>query len=91
MRRVLRPGGVLVVWSAVSVLRQRAEEMEPATITRGLLLFVLSYLNVTLIAAVLFVLCRTLIKVWLERRRGAGSRSSPARRALPRSGARHPA
>jgi nitrogen fixation/metabolism regulation signal transduction histidine kinase len=61
---------VLVVWSASSVLRQRAEEMEPATITRGLLLFVLSYLNVTLIAAVLFVLCRTLIKVWLERRRG---------------------
>jgi len=61
---------VLVVWSAVSVLRQRAEEMDPATITRGLLLFVLSYLNVTLIAAVLFVLCRTLIKVWLERRRG---------------------
>ena len=66
---------VLVVWSASSVLRQRAEEMEPATITRGLLLFVLSYLNVTLIAAVLFVLCRTLIKVWLERRRGVlGSR-----------------
>ncbi len=61
---------VLVVWSAVSVLRQRAEEMEPATITRGLLLFVLSYLNVTLIAAVLFVLFRTVIKVWLERRRG---------------------
>jgi two-component system nitrogen regulation sensor histidine kinase NtrY len=66
---------VLVVWSAVSVLRQRAEEMDPATITRGLVLFVLSYLNVTLIAAVLFVLCRTLIKVWLERRRGVlGSR-----------------
>jgi two-component system, NtrC family, nitrogen regulation sensor histidine kinase NtrY len=66
---------VLVVWSASSVLRQRAEEMEPATITRGLLLFVLSYLNVTLIAAVLFVLCRTLIKVWLERQRGVlGSR-----------------
>ncbi len=61
---------VLVVWSAVSVLRQSAEEMDPATITRGLVLFVLSYLNVTLIAAVLFVLCRTLIKVWLERRRG---------------------
>ena len=61
---------VLVVWSAVSVLRQRAEEMDPATITRGLVLFVLSYQNVTLIAAVLFVLCRTLIKVWLERRRG---------------------
>jgi nitrogen fixation/metabolism regulation signal transduction histidine kinase len=61
---------VLVVWSAVSVLRQRAEEMDPATITRGFVLFVLSYLNVTLIAAVLFVLCRTLIKVWLERRRG---------------------
>ncbi len=49
--------------------------MEPATITRGLLLFVLSYLNITLIAAVLFVLCRTLVKAWLERRReNLGSR-----------------
>jgi hypothetical protein len=49
--------------------------MEPATITRGLLLFVLSYINITLIAAVLFVLCRTLVKAWLERRRGnLGSR-----------------
>ncbi|MGH9369223.1 MAG: ATP-binding protein [Thermoanaerobaculia bacterium] len=66
---------VLVVWSAVSVLEQRAAEMEPATITRGLLLFVLSYVNVTLIAAVLFVLGRTLIKLWLDRRRPAlGSR-----------------
>ncbi len=66
---------VLVVWAAVSVLEQRAAEMEPATITRGLLLFVLSYLNVTLIAAVLFVLGRTLLKLWLDRRRPAlGSR-----------------
>ena len=66
---------VLVVWAAVSVLEQRAAEMEPATITRGLLLFVLSYVNVTLIAAVLFVLGRTLIKLWLDRRRPAlGSR-----------------
>ena len=66
---------VLVVWAGVSVLEQRAAELDPATITRGLFLFVLSYLNVTLIAAVLFVLCRTLIKLWLERRRGAlGSR-----------------
>jgi len=60
---------VLIVWSAVSVLEQRAPELEPATMTRGLLLFVLSYINVTLIAAVLFVLCRTLLKLWLERRR----------------------
>ncbi len=66
---------VLVAWGAVSVLEQRAAEMETETITRGLLLFVLSYINVTLIAAVLFVLFRTLIKLWLERRRGAlGSR-----------------
>jgi two-component system, NtrC family, nitrogen regulation sensor histidine kinase NtrY len=66
---------VLVVWAAVSVLEQRAAEMEPATITRGLLLFVLSYVNVTLIAAVLFVLGRTLLKLWLDRRRPAlGSR-----------------
>ena len=66
---------VLVVWAAVSVLEQRAAEMEPATITRGLLLFVLSYVNVTLIAAVLFVLGRTLIKLWLDRRQPAlGSR-----------------
>jgi two-component system nitrogen regulation sensor histidine kinase NtrY len=66
---------VLVAWSAVTVLEQRAAEMESETITRGLLLFVLSYINVTLIAAVLFVLFRTLIKLWLERRRGVlGSR-----------------
>jgi two-component system, NtrC family, nitrogen regulation sensor histidine kinase NtrY len=66
---------VLVVWAAVSVLEQRAAEMEPATITRGLLLFVLSYVNITLIAAVLFVLGRTLIKLWLDRRSPAlGSR-----------------
>jgi PAS domain S-box-containing protein len=66
---------VLVVWAAVSVLEQRAAELDPATITRGLLLFVLSYLNVTLMAAVLFVLGRTLLKAWLDRRRPAlGSR-----------------
>src|SRR5262245_3556271 len=66
---------VLVVWAGVAVLEQRAAEMDPATITRGLALFVLSYLNVTLIAAVLFVLGRTLIKLWLDRRRPAlGSR-----------------
>ena len=61
---------VLVAWSAASVLEKRAAEMEAETITRGLLLFALSYINVTLIAAVLFVLFRTLIKLWLERRRG---------------------
>ncbi|MFY9552337.1 MAG: hypothetical protein WAU32_14410, partial [Thermoanaerobaculia bacterium] len=61
---------VLIVWSAVRVLEERASE-ETASVTRGLLLFVLSYINVTLIAAVLFVLCRTLLKLWLERRRGA--------------------
>ena len=66
---------VLVVWAGVSALEQRAAEMDPATITRGLALFVLSYLNVTLIAAVLFVLGRTLIKLWLDRGRPAlGSR-----------------
>jgi len=66
---------VLVVWSLVSVLEQRTQELEPATITRGILLFVLSYLNITLIAAVIFVLCRILLKSWLERRRGVlGSR-----------------
>ncbi len=47
------------------------------------LLFVLSYLNVTLIAAVLFVLGRTLIKLWLDRR-AAGPRL-----ALPDEAARH--
>jgi two-component system nitrogen regulation sensor histidine kinase NtrY len=59
---------VLLVWAAVSVLERRADD--PATITRGLILFVLSYLNITLIAAVLFVFGRTLVKTWLERRRG---------------------
>jgi nitrogen fixation/metabolism regulation signal transduction histidine kinase len=59
---------VLIVWAAVSVLERRADD--PATATRGLILFVLSYLNITLIAAVLFVFLRTLLKAWLERRRG---------------------
>jgi len=59
---------VLLAWAAVSVLERRADD--PATITRGLILFVLSYLNITLIAAVLFVFFRTLLKTWLERRRG---------------------
>jgi two-component system nitrogen regulation sensor histidine kinase NtrY len=59
---------VLMVWAAVSVLERRADD--PATITRGLILFVLSYLNITLIAAVLFVFGRTLLKTWLARRRG---------------------
>ena len=59
---------VLFVWAAVSVLERRADD--PATITRGLILFVLSYLNITLIAAVLFVFGRTLFKTWLGRRRG---------------------
>ena len=59
---------VLLVWAAVSVLERRADD--PATITRGLILFVLSYLNITLIAAMLFVFGRTLVKTWLERRRG---------------------
>ena len=64
---------VLIVWAAVSVLQRRADD--PATVTRGLILFVLSYLNITLIAAVLFVFFRTLFKAWLERRRGElGSR-----------------
>ena len=58
---------VLVVWSVVAVLQRRADE--PETVTRGVLLFVLSYINITLIAAVLFVLGRTILKTWLERRR----------------------
>ncbi|HYK42398.1 MAG TPA: ATP-binding protein [Thermoanaerobaculia bacterium] len=58
---------VLVVWAAVSVVEQRADE--PTTITRGLLLFVLSYTNITLIVALLFVLGRTILKTWVERRR----------------------
>jgi two-component system nitrogen regulation sensor histidine kinase NtrY len=60
---------ILVVWAAVSVLEQRAASIEKETIAGGLLIFLLSYINVTLIAAVLFVLGRTLIKLWLERRR----------------------
>jgi two-component system, NtrC family, nitrogen regulation sensor histidine kinase NtrY len=66
---------VFVVWAVVSVLEHGASDREPVTITRGLLLFVLSYINITLIAAVLFVLCRVLLKTWLERRRDVlGSR-----------------
>ena len=37
---------VLLVWAAVSVLERRADD--PATITRGLILFVLSYLGIAI-------------------------------------------
>jgi two-component system nitrogen regulation sensor histidine kinase NtrY len=65
---------VLVVFVAVRLLERSADRLE-GDITRGVLLFVLSYLNITLITAILFVLGRTLMKAWLEQRRGRlGSR-----------------
>ena len=58
--------GVLVVFVVVRLLERSTDQLE-GDITRGVLLFVLSYLNITLITAILFVLGRTLLKTWLER------------------------
>src|SRR5262245_47020668 len=66
--------GVFVVFVVVRLLERSTDQLE-VDITPGVLLFVLSYLNITLITAILFVLGRTLLKTWLERRRGRlGSR-----------------
>jgi two-component system, NtrC family, nitrogen regulation sensor histidine kinase NtrY len=61
---------VLLVWGAVSISEQSARHLAPETITTRILLFVLWYIDLTLIVAVLFVIFRALIKLMLERRRG---------------------
>ncbi len=66
---------VLVLSSGAFYLLQRAHAASPRELTNRLLLFVLWYLDVTLILVMLFVLLRSLIRLSLERRAGIlGSR-----------------
>jgi len=66
---------VLVLSSGAVYLLQRAHAASPKELTNRLLLFVLWYLDVTLILVLLFILLRSLIRLSLERRAGVlGSR-----------------
>ena len=67
---------VLLLLSAGAVfLLQRAQVASPRELTNRLLLFVLWYLDISLILVLLFILVRNLVRLALERRSGAlGSR-----------------
>ncbi|HHQ48410.1 MAG TPA: HAMP domain-containing protein, partial [Acidobacteria bacterium] len=66
---------VLLLSSGAVYLLQRAHAASPRELTNRLLLFVLWYLDVTLILVLLFILLRSLIRLSLERRAGVlGSR-----------------
>ncbi len=67
---------VILVLSLVAVyILQRTQEASPQELTNKLLLFVLWYLDVSLILVLAFILIRNLVKLVLERRSGAlGSR-----------------
>ena len=60
--------GLLCVFTAIFYLLQRDREMPAYLVTNRVLLFVLWYVNVVLILAILFVLLRDLFKLFLERR-----------------------
>ena len=63
--------GALVFFSLVYYLILRSQEAPSGLVANSLLLFVLRYINVVLILAVLFVLLRDLLKLWVERQHGA--------------------
>jgi len=66
---------VLAALVFVTYLIQRGRELPETLVANRVLLFALSYLVLLLIAIILFVLARNLIKLWLERRhRVLGSR-----------------
>ncbi len=60
--------GLLFVFTALFYLLQRDREIPSYLVTNRVLLFVLWYVNVVLILAILFVLFRDLFKLFLERR-----------------------
>ncbi len=60
--------GLLFLFTAIFYLLQRDREMPSYLVTNRVLLFVLWYVNVVLILAILFVLLRDLFKLFLERR-----------------------
>jgi len=61
---------LLVVFSAIFYLLLRRQGIPQALITNKVLLFVLFYVNIILILAILFVLLRNVFKLILERRHG---------------------
>jgi two-component system nitrogen regulation sensor histidine kinase NtrY len=63
--------GALLFFTLVYYLILRGQETPSGFLTNSLLLFVLRYINVVLILAVLFVLLRDLLKLWVERQHGA--------------------
>jgi two-component system nitrogen regulation sensor histidine kinase NtrY len=67
--------GALLFFSLVYYLILRSQETPSGLVANTLLLFVLRYINVVLILAVLFVLVRDLLKLWVERQhRALGSK-----------------
>ncbi len=60
--------GLLFVFTAIFYLLQRDREMPAYLVTNRVLLFVLWYVNIVLILAIVFVLMRDLFKLFLERR-----------------------
>ncbi|MEE2776373.1 MAG: ATP-binding protein [Acidobacteriota bacterium] len=60
--------GAIGVFTAVYYFILRSQELPPNLVTNNILLFVLRNINVLLILAVLFVLVRDLVKLWVERR-----------------------
>jgi len=68
-RFILRMLGVLLVClSVVYFLLQKSRDLPSALVANRLLLFLLWYINLVLILAVLFVLARSIFKLLLERR-----------------------
>ena len=61
--------GALIVFTVVYYFILRSQELPPNLVTNNILLFVLRNINVLLILAVLFVLVRGLVKLWVERQR----------------------
>ena len=63
-------GVLLVLLLGAVYLLQRTQEASPQELTNTLLLFVLWYLDVSLILVLLFILVRNVVKLILERRSG---------------------
>ncbi len=60
--------GLMFLFTAIFYLLERDREMPSYLVTNRVLLFVLWYVNIVLILAILFVLLRDLFKLFLERR-----------------------
>jgi two-component system nitrogen regulation sensor histidine kinase NtrY len=61
---------VFFIWGAIALSQEGGRPIAPEAITNRVSLFILWYLDVTLIAATLFVIFRALVKLMLDRRRG---------------------